>query len=66
MSNAPPKRRETATITRLRLECRCGIAKTLWVDPDAPVRMVAKAHGWKFLVGDWMCPECVERYCLEG
>lgn len=56
----PPWRRETTHSVRLHLECCCGQSVTLWVNPDAPVQTVAKAHGWRFVVTGWVCPKCLE------
>ena len=60
MNDAPPKGRQAGDTVRLRLECRCGKAQTLYVHPDAPVKSVAKAHGWRFVVNSWTCPKCLE------
>jgi rubredoxin len=53
-----PRRRETVHSVRLHLECDCGHVETLWVHPDAPLRPVAKAHGWEWIDREWHCPEC--------
>lgn len=60
MSEALPKGRQGPHTVRLRLECRCGKAQTLYVHPDAPAMSVAKAHGWRFVLTDWACPKCLK------
>lgn len=52
-------RRTNYGTERLKLECHtCPETARLLVDSEAPVRRVAKAHGWTLREGYWVCPEC--------
>ncbi len=53
-----PKQRENAQTHRLIFQCHCGAEKRLWVDPDAKVLAVARAHDWDLRDGSWCCPRC--------
>lgn len=58
------KQRPSKQQEPLRFECHhCGRQQTVWVDPDASLWDVVRAHGWDVRRGDWKCPDCREREC---